>query len=161
MSTPPETPIRGYQIPPLGQRILTSGLLLVPLIVVLVGLPVAGLAFLQSHGISLPISYWTVAGFGFAIAVLVAVRSVLKPTAAYGPAAIATSGATLAYLLVLFLQATYHIAIPNSTVTLSVDVARLLVLLMLVPAFGIVAGVVTTVEDARHPAERLPFDFPA
>ena len=32
---------------------------------------------------------------------------------------------------------------------------------MIIPVIGIVVGLLTTVEDARAPEERLPFDFPA
>ncbi len=161
MSGAPEPPTHGFQIPPLGQRILASGLRLVPLLVLLVGLPLAGLTFLGSHGISLPVSDLTVTGFGLAIAVLAAARSVVRPSRAYGPVSIATSATAFVYLLVLLTEASYHIAVPGSSVTISLNVARLIALLLLVPAFGIAAGVVTTIEDARHPMERLPYEYPA
>ncbi len=161
MIAPAEPPKHGYQIPPLGQRILASALRLVPLFVLLVGLPLAGLAFLSDHGIALPIASVTVTGFGLAIAVLAALRSILRPSRAYGPVAIAASATSLAYLLVLLAQATYHIAVPNSSVTVTLDVARFLALLLIVPAFGLASALVTTIEDLRHPAERLPFDYPA
>jgi hypothetical protein len=31
---------------------------------------------------------------------------------------------------------------------------------MVVPALALAAGVVTTIEDARVPRERLPYDYP-
>jgi hypothetical protein len=34
-------------------------------------------------------------------------------------------------------------------------------LVMIVPAIGIIVGLLITAEDARAPKERLPFDFPA
>lgn len=150
----------GYQIPSLGYRILAGGLLLVPLLVLLVVIPDAALAYLASHGIAWPISRVTVTVGGIAISVLTTARYVFKPTRAYGPLSVATSGASLAYLFVVWLGATYHIAVPNSSVVLTIGYAELVELLLLVPAIALVAGLVTTIEDLRFPRERLPFDFP-
>jgi hypothetical protein len=150
-----------YHVPPLGLRIIVSGLILVPMVVLLVGLPVAALAFLQDNSIALPVPFTTVAIFGFAIAILMALRYIAKPTRLYGPVSIATSAAGLLYLLVLYFQATYHFDVPNATASIAITYARLVELLMVVPAITMVAGVVTTVEDLRSPRERLPFDFPA
>jgi hypothetical protein len=161
VSTPSPPDRLLYHVPALGYRIIISGLLLVPAIVLLVGFPVAALAFLQTHNIALPIPIATVALFGFAIAILIAARYVAKPTRLFGPLSIATSVVGLLYLVVLYFQATYQFSLPNANASIAITYLRLIELLMLVPAFTIAAGVVTTVEDFRAPTERLPFDFPA
>ena len=64
-------------------------------------------------------------------------------------------------LYLLLLAATYAITIPNADVTLSVGYSRLVLILMIGPALALTAGVLTLIEDASHPKERLPFDYPA
>jgi hypothetical protein len=149
-----------YQVPSLGYRILAAGARLVPLVIALIGLPVAALNYLSAHQISLPVSVATVTVFGIAIAALSTARYIVKPTPAYGPVSMATSAVTLAYLFTLWLQATYRISVPSSAVTISLGYAELVDLLLIVPALALVAGLVTMVEDLRTPRERLPFDFP-
>lgn len=160
MSAPTPPPVVGYRIPSLGYRILAGGLRLLPLIVLLVGLPDAALAFLQSHGIQLPLSILTVTVAGLAIAVLSTARYILKPTAAYGPLSIAVSLVTIAYLLTLYLIATFVLALPGHAISIGLGVTGIVGLLLLVPTLSLCAGIVTTVEDLRHPRERLPFDYP-
>jgi hypothetical protein len=149
-----------YHVPSLGYRVLAGALRLVPLVILLVGLPVAVLTYLASHQISLPVSIATVTIFGIAIAALSTARYISKPTPAYGPLSMATSAVTLAYLFTLWLQATYRIAVPNSAVTISIGYVELIDLLLLIPALGLIAGMITTVEDLRSPTERLPFAYP-
>lgn len=162
MTTPPTRLVdaASYRIPSLGYRILAGGLRLVPLLVVLVGLPVAVLTFLSAHGIALPVSILTVEVAGILISVLSTVRYVLRPTRAYGPASLATSAVTVGYLIVLWEQSTYRLAVPGTSATISVGYGLLIELLLLAAAFGLAASLVTTVEDFRSPGERLPFDFP-
>jgi hypothetical protein len=157
--TPAPRP-EAYQVPSLGYRILAGGGRLVPLLVVLVGIPVAGLEYLAAHQVSLPISIVTVAGYGVAISVLSTARYVAKPTRAYGPLSMATSVVAFSYLFTLWLQATYRISVPNSAMTISIGYVELVDLLLLVPALALVAGLISSVEDLRSPTERLPFDFP-
>jgi len=164
MSTPPAnvTPAAatGYRIPSLGWRILGGALRLIPLVVILIGVPVAVLTFLQSHGIPLPIPLLTVEIAGIAITALVVARYILKPTPAFGPLSIATSVVTLLYLWVVLIDSTYHLTVPGSGVVIGIDYRDLILLLLLVPALALAAGAVTLVEDANRPKERLPFDFP-
>jgi hypothetical protein len=162
MASPPR-PVEttAYSVPSLGYRILAGGTRLVPLIVLLVILPVAALMYLQSHGITLPVSVATVTVAGLIISVLSTVRYIARPTAAYGPVSVATSLVTIVYLLVLWVQSTYRIAVPNSSVVIAVGYTELLELALLIPALALAAGLVTTVEDLAHPRERLPFDYPA
>jgi hypothetical protein len=159
MPTPGPAP-GTYQIPSLGWRILGGALRLIPLVIALIGIPVAVLTFLQSHGISVPIPIPTVELFGVVITILIVARYIAKPTAAFGPLAIATAALTIAYLYLFLLDATYHLTMPGSGVTISIGYADLVLLLLIVPALTLGAGCVTLIEDALHPRERWPFDFP-
>ena len=162
MSSPaPSGPPPGtYQIPSLGWRILGGALRLVPLVLVLVGIPVAVLTFLASHGIQGPIPIATVELFGIVLTALIVARYIAKPTGAYGALSIATAGVTILYLYLFLLDATYRLAIPNAGVTITLGYSNLVLLLLIVPVLTLVAGVLTLAEDARSPHERWPFDFP-
>jgi hypothetical protein len=161
VSAPSSPPAPGsYRIPSLGWRILGGALRLIPLVVLLIGLPVAALTFVQSHGISLPIPIATVEAAGIAITILVVARYILRPTVLYGPLSIAASAVTLVYLYVVLVDATYHLTIPNVDVDIGIGYGNLILLLMVVPALALTAGVLTTIEDIAAPGERLPFDFP-
>ncbi|HTT15656.1 MAG TPA: hypothetical protein VMG81_07795 [Thermoplasmata archaeon] len=149
-----------YRIPSLSYRILVGALWLVPTVILLVGLPAAVLASLGSRGISLPFSVVTVSVFGFGIAVLGAARSIGKPTRLYGPLSIALGAVEAIYLLVLLRASPYVLSLPGTGATLGIGYASLILALLVVPLLSIAAGSVTTLEDARHPRERLPFDYP-
>ncbi|MGI0070647.1 MAG: hypothetical protein ACRECT_00985 [Thermoplasmata archaeon] len=165
MSAPavePAPPAAGtYFVPSLGWRILGGTLRLVPLVVLLVGIPVAILTYLQSRGISLPVPILTVELSGIAITILVVARYIAKPTGAFGPLAIATAGVTVVYLYSFLVDATYHLTIPSMDIGIGIEYRNPILLLMIVPALTLGAGVLTTIEDAVAPKERLPFDFPA
>lgn len=152
--------VAGYRIPPLGWRILGGALRLIPLVVILIGLPVAVLTFLSVHGIPLPIPIATVEVAGIAITALVMARYILKPTAAFGPLSVATAVVTLVYLWVVLVDATYDLAIPGAGVALALGYSNLILLLLIVPALALGAGALTLIEDSTAPKERLPFDFP-
>ncbi len=149
-----------YQIPSLGWRILGGALRLIPLVLILIGVPVAILTFLQAHGIDLPIPIFTVEVFGIAITVLAVARYIARPSAAFGALSIATSALTIVYLYLILLDATYHLTIPGSDVTISIGYSLLILLLLIVPALALGAGAITLIEDVNHPRERWPFDFP-
>jgi hypothetical protein len=150
----------GYRIPPLGWRITLGALRMIPLVLLLVGLPAALLTFISSHGIALPLSIVTVTIFGIAIAALSTARYISKPYRLYGPICIAASAVTLLYILIILSMSSYVIAIPNTPVQIAVSYTELIELLLIVPLLSLAAGVVTAIEDARSPRERLPFDFP-
>jgi len=159
-SAPSGPPPGTYQIPSLGWRILGGALRLIPLALLLIGVPVAILTFLQAHGINLPLPLLTVEFAGVVITILVVARYVFKPTAAYGPLAIATAAATIVYLYLILLDATYRFTVPNTGVTIAVGYSTLVLLLLIVPALALAAGALTLIEDASAPRERWPFDFP-
>ena len=149
-----------YRLPSWGWRILGGALRLIPIVLVLVGLPVAILTFLQAHGISTPLPILTVELFGIVIAILSVARYIMKPTFLFGPLAMAVSAVTLFYLYLFYLHSTYVLTIPNANVAIGLTYTDLVLLLMIVPALTLVAAALTTVEDLHAPKERLPFDFP-
>lgn len=158
-ATPREGP--GYRIPSLGYRIVIAALRMIPTFIVLVALPVAALTFLNSRGIALPISTYAVTVWGIVLIALGAARYVLKPTPAFGPLTIVISTVSLLYLYYALLLSPYRFVVPGGTDSLAVGYSTFLELVMIVPAIGLVVGVLTTMEDARSRTERLPFDFPA
>lgn len=149
-----------YHIPSLGYRIVVATLRLVPLIVVLVGIPVAALTYLQSRSITLPVSINTVLVYGVLLCAMSTARYILRPTRAYGPVSMATAAVTIVFFLTLLVQSTYHLGVPQSTAVISVTYTDLIEILLVVPVLALVAGLVTTIEDLRSPTERLQFDFP-
>ena len=150
-----------YRIPSLAYRILIAGFRVVLSFVFLVALPVAVLAYVHARGVAIPVSLAAVTTWGLVLLVLSAARYVLKPTGAFGPLSIALSGVFLAYLYYLVLLSPYRFVLPGGGASLAAGYSMFLEILMIVPAMGILAGILTTVEDVAHPGERLPFDYPA
>ena len=151
---------RGHRIPSLGHRIVVGALRFIPLVIVLVGLPVAVLTDLAARGIAPPVPILTATAAGISIAILSTAAYIGKPTRAYGPLTIATSSVAVVYLLALLARPSLRIAIPGTAVALSIGYAHLLELLLIVPALGLLAGIVTLMEDLRSRGERLRYDFP-
>lgn len=166
MSSPARIPVAegeasGYRIPSLGYRILIAGLRLVPSFFLLIALPVAALNFASSKGIALPLSTSAVTLWGLVLIALGAARYVLKPTPAFGPISIAASAAVLAYLLYAISLSPYRLTIPGGSASVVAGYSMFLEFVLIVPAIGILVGILVTIEDARSRTERLPFDFPA
>ncbi|MGA3021362.1 MAG: hypothetical protein ABSE66_00940 [Thermoplasmata archaeon] len=151
----------GYQIPSLGYRILVAALRLIPSFFLLVALPVAALTFVNSRGIALPISIFEVEAWGLVLLALGTARYISKPTRAYGPLSVAVSLMALLYLLYALTLSPYRLVIPGGSASVAAGYSMFLELAMVVPAIGIVVGLLITFEDARSPKERLPFDYPA
>ena len=156
------TPLQlGARIPSLGYRILIAALRLILSFVVFVALPVAVLAYVHSRGLAIPVSIAAVTTWGLILLVLTAARYILKPTVAYGPLSIAVAAVFFAYLYYLVLLSPYRFVLPGGSASIAAGYSEFLELLMIVPAVEIIAGILTTIEDAVHPGERLPFDYPA
>jgi len=146
------------EIPSLGRRVAIGTLRLIPLLLAYVVVPVTGISRLQGLGIAsgFPL-VWVTLGGGI-IALLSTARYIGKPTRAFGPLSMLASGAWVIYLLTFAPYASATIAIHQAS--LSVTYGMLLQLAAIIPAFGLVAGAVTTAEDLLKPGERLPFDYP-
>lgn len=105
---------------------------------------------------------------GIAIAVLAGISHASKPTSLFGPFSLALAGTKVAYLVLMSAYATVTLVLSGGgssgggplTFTFSTGWGLLLLLIAIGPALGAAAAFITTVEDARHPGERLPFDYP-
>ena len=150
----------GYQVPSLGYRILVAALRLIPSFLLLIALPAAALTFIASRGFAVPISVFAVTVWGALLLAIGVAQYISKPTPAYGPVSILYSSVALAYLAYAVVLSPYRFVLPGGTASVAAGYSLLLEILMIVPALGILAGVLTTVEDARDPEERLPFDYP-
>lgn len=157
----PASEAGGYLVPSLGHRILVATLGLIPSFFLVIALPVAALTFVSAQGIAVPIPVDAVIVGGVLLLGLGAARSILKPTAAYGPLSIATSLVALLYLAYLVSLSPYRFGIPGGSASVAAGYSTFLELAMIVPALGVLAGILTTWEDAHAPKERLPFDYPA
>ena len=146
-------------IPSLSRRLAFATLRLIPLILFYIVVPIVGLSELQAHGVGSSFPLPTVTAFGAVLSVLSTARYVAKPTRAFGPLGMLASGAAILYLVYFAGFAT--VSLHFQSVGIALSFGALLLLLALVPLFGLAASAVTTLEDARHPGERLPFDFPA
>lgn len=161
VSGPRTAEVSGYQIPSLGYRILVAGFRLIMSFVAFIAIPVAVLAYVQSRGVAIPVSTAAVTSWGLALMVLSAARYILKPTVAYGPLSIAVAGVLFAYLYYLVILSPYRFVVPGGSASIAAGYSMFLEILMVVPAVDFFAGILTTIEDATHPGERLPFDYPA
>jgi len=150
----------GFRVPSLGYRILMAGLRLIPSFLILIAIPAAALSYLSSRGIALPISVFEVTLWGALLLALGAAQYILKPTVAYGPTSIAYSAVALAYLYYVVTISPYRFTLPGGSASIAAGYSSFLELLMIVPAIGVLVGILTTVEDVRSPSERLPFDYP-
>jgi len=160
-SAPRTTEVVGYRVPSLGYRILVAGFRLILSFVAFIALPVTVLAYVHSRGVAIPVSIAAVTLWGLALMVLSAARYVLKPTVAYGPLSIAVAGVLFAYLYYLVILSPYRFVVPGGSASVAAGYSTFLEILMIVPAVDFFAGILTTIEDAAHPKERLPFDYPA
>lgn len=158
-AAPPATPEPSPSVPSLGRRIVLGTLWFVVLVVVLVGLPLEAIRIVAAHQVSSSLSTDTILAAGLALAGLGALRYVLRPTSAFGPLSMLSSAIGVAYLWLL--GATAHVTITiGGTGSISLGFGELMHLLSIVPAIGFVAALVTTIEDAVRPGERVLVEYP-
>lgn len=165
-AAPPPTPraAPGPQLPSVAHRAVVAVVVSLVLLIVLVFLPVVllnRLAGLSGQGIafSTSITTTTVIVYGVLVSILYGLRSALRPTRAYGPLTAVVSLVGIVYLLYLARVATFTVGGSNTSIGL--DVGPFITLLALVPLFGVLSGIVTTVEDFARPGERLRVEYPA
>jgi hypothetical protein len=136
----------------------------ISLVVVLVIVPYIFISMLQGLGFNLGLSLFDIILFGVIIAALSSAAHIAKPTSAYGPLFATKSGVVLAYLFIFAGAATVSLSISGNNGGGGADVsfgwAALLWIVMVIPAIKLAAALVITVEDIRHPGERLPYDYP-
>jgi hypothetical protein len=143
----------------LTRRIIFGSIIAAVSIIGLVVIPYKIVTTLQGYGLILGLSLWVIVAFGVVLTALTAAAYIAQPTKAYGPLFIAKSGVALAYLFVLAGAASFSLSVKGGT-SVSMEWSALIWLVMIIPAIKIIAGLVITLEDVRHPGERLPYDFP-
>ncbi len=109
-------------------------------------------------GVPPPINPGFLLGAGAIVAVLAGASFTAKPTRAWGPIRIVSSVVSLAYLGVLLRSPVYSLSLHSFS--FSVTYGRILELFLIPPIIGLVAGIVTTIGDYRHPSERARIMFP-
>lgn len=156
---PPSPP--AYSAPSVARRVVVAVLVSIGFLVLLVAGPEYALRRLASAdvGFTTPLNEQIVIGYGLVVSMLYGLRSALRPSRAFGPLTILASLLGVAYLLYLSTVATFAVGVSETVV--GVSVGTFVRLLALVPLFGVLSGIVTTVEDVRHPGERLAVDYPA
>jgi hypothetical protein len=110
------------------------------------------------YGISAPIAPDFLLVAGAIVAILAGLSIATKPTRAWGPVRVMSAGFDLIYIFYLLQSPVYTTAIHGFAITLTYG--RILELFLIPPAIGLLAGVVTTIGDIRHPWERVSFQFP-
>jgi hypothetical protein len=155
-STPDVPEARKVSIP---WRIPVGVIITLLLFAIFAGAPYFLIPFVEGYNIQVAANGYVLAAIGSVIAVFEGARYILKPTRLYGPCWIVASGSFLGYMLYLANAARVTLP-PIHNVTLSFGYGTLLLLLAIVPALTLAAAIVTTVEDLRHPGERMPYDFP-
>ena len=156
---PPDAPEVHPVRPPLLGRIIVGSFLLVGLLLVFVALPYAALTTLGSVGVTSSLPIQAVTAGGFILAALSAVRYVVKPTRLFGPVGVVQSVAAVLYLFAFAPFGSLSALVMGATVT--VTYGDLLLAALAIPLLSLVGAALTTVEDLRHPFERLRYDFPA
>jgi len=146
-------------IPSLARRIVYASLRLIGLLILFVAIPLGILNLLAAHGIQPPVSLVTVSYVGILLAVIGAAGTLLRPTRAYGPVALAGATLLFLYLLTLARNGVLTVAL-GSSATLHLGYGNAILLLAVIPVLTAIACLVTTWEDLRKPGERLPFDYP-
>jgi hypothetical protein len=147
-----------YRIPSLPRRIAVGVLIAIPLVILIVAVPFEILTRLSGAGVTTPLPGIAVLIAGLVVTGFAVARHIVRPTRAFGPVTIAGSAFGVGYLLFISHEASAVISSHSTTITLSYG--SIFLLLIVVPLLNIGSGVATTVEDVRHPGERLPFDYP-
>ena len=147
------------RIPGLAHRMAAAAVLFVAALVVIAFLPYEVLRRLEGTAVSVPVTPFEVLAVGVGMSLLLALRYLAKPTRAYGPIAILTAVAGIAYLLWLAARATIAV-VPGNGVGITISYGTILDLVAVAPFLSLVAATLTTIEDLRRPGERLPFDYP-
>ncbi|HZY70508.1 MAG TPA: hypothetical protein VFF67_05975 [Thermoplasmata archaeon] len=144
--------------PPIASRVAVGVVLLVILLVLLVGLPIYLVGRLSGFGVTSDLPLAAISTGGAVLAALWALAYMVKPTRAYGPVSAARAVAAIVYLVVFAPFGAVHAHLMGAAIDLTYG--DLFLVFLALPVLGLAAAAVTTYEDARHPFERLPFDFP-
>ncbi|MCI4340342.1 MAG: hypothetical protein L3J73_03635 [Thermoplasmata archaeon] len=155
---PAGTPEPVLRIPTLGRRITIGSIRAALTIVGIVIVPWWLLNLLGGFGLTTPVALAGIIVLGIVVALVGAIRYIARPTRAFGPMTSLASVISLVYLLYLIPIASVGIDHGND-ISIALDFGRFLQYALLVPLFGIAAGVVTTVEDFVRPGERVRYEY--
>jgi hypothetical protein len=115
--------------------------------------------YAAQYGLSAPIQPAFLLVAGGIVAVLAGLSIATKPTRAWGPVRVLSSGFDVIYIFYLLQNPVYATTIHGFTLVLSYS--RILELFLIPPAIGFLAGIVTSVGDILHPWERIQLQFPS
>jgi hypothetical protein len=110
------------------------------------------------YGLASPIAPAVLLIAGAIVAGLAGLSIATKPTRAWGPVRVMSAGFDLIYIFYLLQNPVYATTIHGFTIILTYS--RILELFLIPPAIGLLAGVVTSIGDIRHPWERIQLQFP-
>ncbi|MCI4335014.1 MAG: hypothetical protein L3K04_05255 [Thermoplasmata archaeon] len=158
MSFGPSPP--GVALPSLPGRVALGLLRMVPVFVLLVGIPSAVLGYLAAAGVHSGVSLFTVTIGGLLFTAFSTARFILRPTRAFGPIGMARGGAAFAYLWLLVPNASILVAAGMHT-SLLLHYGSALEALLVVPVLMVITAGLVTAQDSSNLTERLRADFPA
>lgn len=115
--------------------------------------------YAKSYGLSAPINPTFLLVAGAIVSVLAGLSVATKPTRAWGPVRVMSAGFDVIYVLYLLQNPVYATTIHGFSIALSYS--RILELFLIPPAIGLLAGVVTSIGDIRHPWQRIQRQFPS
>ena len=110
------------------------------------------------YGLSAPIDPVFLLAAGAIVAILAGLSIATKPTRAWGPVRVMSAGFDLIYIFYLLQNPVYATTIHGFMISLTYS--RILELFLIPPGIGLLAGVVTSIGDIRHPWERIQLQFP-
>ena len=114
--------------------------------------------YAAKYGLSAPIEPDFLLVAGGIVAILAGLSVASKPTRGWGPVRVMSAGFDLIYIFYLLQNPVYATTIHGFTITLTYS--RILELFLIPPAIGLLAGIVTSIGDIRHPWERIQLQFP-
>jgi hypothetical protein len=114
--------------------------------------------YAAKYGLSAPIDPAFLLLAGAIVAILAGLSVATKPTRAWGPVRVMSAGFDLIYIFYLLQNPVYATTIHGFMLTLTYS--RILELFLIPPGIGLLAGIVTSIGDIRHPWERIQLQFP-
>jgi hypothetical protein len=149
-----------YQPPDVSGARIAGAVSLTLLYFALVGLlPFYLEQYAARYGLSAPIQPAFLLVAGAIVSILAGLSVATKPTRAWGPVRVMSAGFDLIYIFYLLQDPVYATTIHGFIITLTYS--RILELFLIPPAIGLLAGIVTSIGDIRHPWERLQMQFPS
>jgi hypothetical protein len=141
-----------------GWRIAGATILTIVYFVLIGYVPFYLEQYASRYGISAPIAPAFLLGAGAVVAILSGLSVATKPTRAWGPVRVMSAGFDVIYILYLLQNPIYATSVRGFSISLTYT--PILELFLIPPLIGLIAGVVTTLVDIRHPGERVQRQFP-